>query len=114
MPGGAYVSTLPSPGSPAGPNDQAVLYAAENASDRMTLYEWVDPGSGSSTPVLITDQQVDNVHNTTGSGMRAHNYWDNVPQFVQPLAETLRSIATAAEPSVQNVDRGSEARTPAS
>jgi hypothetical protein len=88
--------------------------ARQKASDRATLYEWVDPASGSSTPVLITDQQVDNVHNTTGSGMRAHNYWDNVPQFVQPLAETLRSIATAAEPSVQNVDRGSEARTPAS
>ena len=88
--------------------------AHQKATDRMTLYEWVDPASGSSTPVLITDQQVDNVHNTTGSGMRAHNYWDNVPQFVQPLAETLRGIATGTGLSVQSADRGGGVHTPTS
>jgi hypothetical protein len=36
-----------------------------------------DPETGVETAMPVTDIQVDNVHDSTGGGLRAHNYWDN-------------------------------------
>lgn len=62
-------------------------------SDGSTLYEWLDPTSGAVSMVPVDDQQVDNVTNSKGGGLQAHNYWDNELQVVQPLAEFLRKVA---------------------
>ena len=35
------------------------------------------PDTGAETAVPVIDIQVDNVHDSTGGGLRAHNYWDN-------------------------------------
>jgi hypothetical protein len=36
-----------------------------------------DPDTGAESPMAVTDIQVDNVKDSTGGGLRAHNYWDN-------------------------------------
>ena len=36
-----------------------------------------DPDTGAETAMPVIDIQVDNVHESTGGGLRAHNYWDN-------------------------------------
>jgi len=56
-----------------------------------SLYEWVDPDTGRAEPANVTDVEVDNVTNSSGGGLRAHNYWDNDAQFVTPLAGLLRN-----------------------
>jgi hypothetical protein len=43
--------------------------------------------------VSVDDQPVDNLRNSVDGGLKAHNYWDNQSEFVQPLAEHLRSGA---------------------
>jgi hypothetical protein len=59
--------------------------------DDETLYQWIDPMTGASYPVAIDDRRVDNVAHSSG-GLRAHNYWDNDPDVIQPLAEGLRAL----------------------
>jgi hypothetical protein len=61
-------------------------------SDDATLYRWIDPMDGSLAHVAIADRKVDNVTNTHGGGLRAHNYWDNEPEFVSPVAALLRHL----------------------
>ena len=47
---------------------------------------------------MISDVKVDNlVHSEPGS-LRAHDYWDNDQEFVAPLAQLLREVATARRP----------------
>jgi hypothetical protein len=36
-----------------------------------------DPDTGAETAMPVIDVQVDNVRDSTGGGLRAHNYWDN-------------------------------------
>jgi hypothetical protein len=36
-----------------------------------------DPNTGAETGMPVNDVQVDNVRDSTGGGLRAHNYWDN-------------------------------------
>jgi hypothetical protein len=36
-----------------------------------------DPDTGAETAMPIGDVQVDNVRDSLGGGLRAHNYWDN-------------------------------------
>jgi hypothetical protein len=36
-----------------------------------------DPDTGAETPMPVSDVQVDNVRDSRGGGLRAHNYWDN-------------------------------------
>jgi len=52
-----------------------------------------DPASGDRWHVSVDDQPVDNLRNSVDGGLKAHNYWDNQSEFVQPLAEHLRSGA---------------------
>jgi hypothetical protein len=49
------------------------------------------PEDAEPTPVAITDHQVDNVLNSSGGGLQAHNYWDNKTDFIPGLAAALRS-----------------------
>ncbi len=60
--------------------------------DPDTLLRWIDPMSGDLCHIAIDDRQVNNVARSSG-GLRAHNYWDNQPDVIQPLAGILRDIA---------------------
>jgi pimeloyl-ACP methyl ester carboxylesterase len=57
------------------------------------LFVDVDPESGAASPHELVDVAVDNVHKVTGGGLRAHDYWSNVEDVVQPLADRLREVA---------------------
>jgi hypothetical protein len=53
-----------------------------------SLFQVTDNLTGFLRPVPISDRQVDNVINS-GGDLPAHNYWDNDPEFVRPLAQIL-------------------------
>jgi hypothetical protein len=48
-----------------------------------------DPDTGVESPAPVTDVQVDNVRDSKGGGLRAHNYWDN-PVFCFAAADLMR------------------------
>lgn len=50
-----------------------------------------DPLSGAMAPLPVRDIQVDNVTNSRGGGLRAHNYWDN-REYLEPVAEILHQL----------------------
>ena len=50
-------------------------------------------GDGSQVPVTVTDIEVNNLENSSGGGLQAHNYWDNKEQFITQLAELLNNTA---------------------
>ena len=68
--------------------------------DALGPKRWI-PGQGLGRPTSerlfrrepVTDIQVDNVGNTSAPGLRAHNYFDNVSQFVPRVATILRDVA---------------------
>ena len=43
--------------------------------------------------VPVTDIQVNNLENSSGGGLQAHNYWDNKEQYITQLAELLKTTA---------------------
>ena len=49
----------------------------------------VDPNSGEQRPFPVADTPVDNVENSTGGGLQAHDYWNNESQYVAALALLL-------------------------
>jgi hypothetical protein len=56
------------------------------------LYESTDPDTGDPLPVSLSDVLVSNADHGAGGGLAAHNYWDNNPQFVVPLAGILSEV----------------------
>lgn len=50
-----------------------------------------DPDTGATEAMPATDISVDNVLDSKGTGLRAHNYWDN-PAFCQAAAEVLKMV----------------------
>ncbi|HEX9039038.1 MAG TPA: hypothetical protein VF808_18800 [Ktedonobacterales bacterium] len=64
----------------------------EDYSDSETLYRWIDPMEGSLSHVALLDRKVSNVDHVRGGGLRAHNYWDNEPEFIAPVAGLLRHL----------------------
>jgi hypothetical protein len=50
---------------------------------------WAVGDAGSRQPVPITDFRVDNLANSSGGGLQAHNYWGNTTQVIPELAATL-------------------------
>ena len=48
-----------------------------------------DPVSGDERHVEVLDAEVDNIHNSSGGGLQAHDYWNNLSEFVAPLAALL-------------------------
>jgi hypothetical protein len=59
------------------------------------LFRAVDRESGQVSPDFsITDHQVNNLTDSCGRGLQAHNYWDNTVQFVPIFAEIVRSAAS--------------------
>ena len=61
--------------------------------DLTGLFKALDPNTGVISNLEIKDRVVDNITNSTGGGLQAHNYWDNEIDFVRPLAALLKEIA---------------------
>lgn len=55
------------------------------------IYQATDPSS-KIIPILIKDKLVNNVKNSPGSGIPAHNYWDNTEEFIPQVAEVVRNV----------------------
>jgi hypothetical protein len=67
----------------------------EPASSKDALFFAVDRESGEiKSDFSITDCRVDNVKNSCGRGLQAHNYWDNTAQFLPPFAHIVRSAVS--------------------
>jgi hypothetical protein len=60
------------------------------------MYQALDPKGGQLQPMTIEDREVDNLTNSLGGGLQAHNYWDNDTEVVRPLAEILAQVASAS------------------
>lgn len=58
-----------------------------------------DPDSGVQGDIAVFDQQVDNVRDSQGGGLRAHNYWDN-DAFAVGAAPVLLKASSADGSSV--------------
>ncbi len=56
------------------------------------LFSLIDPDSGASSNIDVSDINVDNVGKSTGGGLQAHNYWDNEEQFVQQIATIMLEV----------------------
>jgi len=48
-----------------------------------------NPANGDKNHVDVLDTQVDNIENSSGGGLQAHDYWNNRSEFVEPLARIL-------------------------
>ncbi|MBV9231350.1 MAG: hypothetical protein JOZ18_18710, partial [Chloroflexi bacterium] len=57
------------------------------------LMKALDPNTGQISDLHIDDRTVDNLTNSRGDGLQAHNYWDNDKEFVQPLADLLKQTS---------------------
>ncbi len=66
---------------------QKILYP-----EHAGLYEAFDPDKRELYPYIVGDIQVDNMNNYVGGGLQAHNYWDNKPEFIKPLAKILKNL----------------------
>jgi hypothetical protein len=58
-------------------------------SHQRRLYHFFDARKGKPCKVDIDDCMVDNITNSSGGGLQAHNYWDNDHDFIQPLVKFL-------------------------
>jgi pimeloyl-ACP methyl ester carboxylesterase len=59
---------------------------------RQTLFHRIDLDSGIHMPIPVVDLPVNNVAWSPGSGLRAHNYWDNQQEVIPQLARLIRSV----------------------
>ena len=60
------------------------------------LFRSVDWVAGTDAPAQVVDCPVDNVKLVPGTGLRAHDYWGDVPQFVTPLAAVIEDVSSGA------------------
>jgi len=65
------------------------------------LFSRIDLNSETPFFIDVCDQQVDNVKNSPGGGLIAHNYWDNGKDFVPRLARIVCAIV-AGEPVLES------------
>jgi hypothetical protein len=68
--------------------------AAARAPGEAGLFQAIDANTGELLQFTIQDRPVDNLQRSYGGGLQAHNYWDNTPDFVEPLATLLRQAAS--------------------
>jgi hypothetical protein len=57
----------------------------------MGIYQAHDP-NGNPIHILINDIPVNNVKNSPGGGIPAHNYWDNTEEFIPVVTEIVRNV----------------------
>jgi hypothetical protein len=59
------------------------------------LFVYQADDAADTEPFKIEDIVVDNLADSSGGGLQAHNYWDNEAGFVVPLAASLRRLVRA-------------------
>ena len=64
-----------------------------------TLFQCVDLNTEEQFWINVEDIPVDNITNSHGGGLQAHNYWDNEEEFVKQLALLLQK--KAVDPMVE-------------
>ena len=74
--------------------DPPVDLAAGPARDRAgsaddALLVAVDPLDGAQRHFAVDDRPVDDVTNSSGGGLQAHDYWNNETEFVGGLVDLL-------------------------
>ena len=52
-----------------------------------------DPDSGTPRHMPVRDVKVDNINDSSGGGLQAHDYWNNTKQFIPELVEVLLAAA---------------------
>ena len=57
-----------------------------------SLFHWMNPDTNARESQQIQDIGVDNMKNSSGGGLQAHNYWDNTAEVVKPLASFLQRV----------------------
>jgi hypothetical protein len=62
----------------------------ERPSNDIGLLIATNPIDGTQHHVEIDDTSVDNIKNSAGGGLQAHDYWNNDSEFVIPLAKILK------------------------
>lgn len=60
-----------------------------------SMFHGIVADTGDIEPIAIQDRRVCNISHTPAGAAPAHNYWDNEPQFVKPVATVLRQLVTA-------------------
>jgi hypothetical protein len=63
---------------------------------RLGLFRALNEDTGAMMPIVIDDRAVDNVRDSAGGGLQAHNYWDNGRDVVGPLAGILKRVLPPA------------------
>ncbi len=58
-----------------------------------TLFNCIDLVDEVPFWIKVDDREVNNVANSYGGGLQAHNYWDNEEEFVKQLCVIVRGIA---------------------
>lgn len=53
---------------------------------------WATDARGVQVQVPITDHRVDNLHNSPGTGLLAHNYWGNTKEVIPALCDVLKTL----------------------
>ncbi len=69
---------------------------APEPTDQPGLFRAIDPDTGKPSTVPLQDRKVDNLANSGGGGLQAHNYWDNEAEVIQPLAQILGEVVSGA------------------
>jgi hypothetical protein len=54
---------------------------------------WATDGEGKQVQVPIRDGKVDNLANSSGGGLQAHNYWNNRTEFIPALVRVIEDPA---------------------
>lgn len=72
---------------------QAGLFSAATAEGELAL-------------VAIDDLEVDNLANSSRGGLQAHNYWDNLPEFIPRLAGLLKGLTGRSPEAAELVSPG--------
>jgi len=57
------------------------------------LFSRIDLNSETLSWINVKDLPVDNIKNSHGGGLQAHNYWDNEEQFVKQFTDIVLAIA---------------------
>ena len=68
---------------------------AHPPTERDGLLVALDPDKSDPRHVTVSDIAVDNIHHSSGGGLQAHDYWNNVEDFVKQLAARLAQAPRA-------------------
>lgn len=79
----------------ADPMQPPATWKRDDAAGGPGLFVRYDPVTGQQSNVAVSDIKVDNVRHSAGGGLPAHNYWDNIDEFVKPAAGIVVNAVNA-------------------